>query len=70
MKMVIKSNLSKNVEQKTIAARVDLVACMAGSFLVCFSFVVCLVKRFSHVKAERRSKKEKMPGKEGRIVLC
>lgn len=70
MKMVKKSNLSKNVEQKTIAAQVDLVACMVGSFLVCFSFVVCKVKRFSLVKAERRSEKEKVPGKEGRIVLC
>ena len=50
MKMVKKSNLSKNVEQKTIAAPVDLQAI----FLVCFSFVVCKVKRFSHVKAERR----------------
>lgn len=69
MKIVKKSNLSKNVEQKTIAAPVDLVACMAGNCLVCFSFVVCKVKRFSHVKAERRSKKEKVPGKEGRIVL-
>lgn len=66
MKMVKKSNLSKNLEQKTIAAPVDLVVCI---FLVCFSFVVCKVKRFSHVKAEWRSKKEKVPGKEGRIVL-
>ena len=38
MKMVKKSNLSKNVEQKTIAAPVDQVACMAGNFFGVFFF--------------------------------
>ena len=55
MKMVKKSNLSKNVEQKMIVAQLDLLAYMAGNFLVCYSFVVCKVKRYSHVKADLRA---------------
>ena len=38
-----------------IAAQLGLVAYIAGNFLVCYSFVICKVKRYSHVKADLRA---------------